>query len=205
MPVAGPAGGVNSGTPRAQIGMRIEDPGDGSPIRIIDGSGKERRLPQGKELSRLLGGAALMPVVWSQAAEDVASGLPRVRTGDGDGWIDGFISKTGQRDARIRALESRHGERRDRVGAFDRYVTASPGGESEVLIDRSSGLPVETNVVENGRLVRHSTYEYAPYGSDSLVRNRVRLEHTIPGETGERMFTVMELTNVRVERRGIEK
>lgn len=202
-PIAGSAGGgVNPRGSQAQIGMRIEDPGDGSPIRIVDGLGRAHSLPQGNALSKLLGGSALLPVAWSPTAEDVASGVPRVRPGGETDWIDGLVLKTSQRDARVRALESSRARQPDRAGGLDRYVAVDNGEESEVLVDPSSGLPVETNLVEHGRLVTHATYGYTPYGSDSVVRNSVRLEHTVPGGTGERMFTVMQLTNVRFETRG---
>ena len=73
------------------------------------------------------------------------------------------------------------------------------------LVDPATALPVESNIVEKGQLVMHASYEYAPYGPQSLVRKRIRFERLAPGGEGERTVAVIELNNVHFSQRGRSK
>jgi hypothetical protein len=199
------SGDIDDRMSQAQVGMRIEDAGDGSPLRLIDRRGKEVHLPQQEELRRRLGVTALPPDPASPSAAVLGPEVPPMRTGVGPDWAEGLVIRSGGRESRLRALAMRHGPPRARVNGLDRYTDVRDGKESEVLVDPATALPVESNVVENGQLVMHASYEYAPYGPQAIVRNRIRFERLTPGGSGERTVAVIELNNVRFTQRGVAK
>jgi hypothetical protein len=192
--------GIRSKTPH--VGMRIEDPGDSSGIRMIDAAGKELRLPQPDRLRGLLGRSDLTPLASPLPAESLAAGTGNDRANPGREWADALVIQSSQYRSRARSLEQLHGKPLDRAKGLDRYVTSDQDSDSEMLVDPESALPVEINIVQHGTLVTHVTHEYAPYGPQHLLRKRIRVERQVPGSRAERTLMVFELDNVRFERHG---
>jgi hypothetical protein len=192
--------GIRSKAPH--VGMRIEDPGDGSGIRMVDAAGKELRLPQHDQLRSLPGRSGLTPFASPLAAESLAAGIGIGRADPGRDWADALVIQRGQHGSRAHSFEQLHGKPIDRTKGLDRYITSSQDSDSEILVDPESALPVEINIVRDGTLVSHVTHEYVPYGPQHLLRKRVRVERRVPGSRVERTLVVFELDNVCFERHG---
>jgi hypothetical protein len=68
----------------------------------------------------------------------------------------------------------------------------------EWLVTPDTALPVELNRLEDGVLVEHHTFEYAPVGDGRLVRARTRSDSALPQGNGTRLVALTALTGIRV-------
>ena len=180
---------------------RIEDDEDGSGPRIYNKRGDRLRTPGA--LDQLLPATrgvepGRLP---SPPATRAAAGRRPRATQSASQWIDNhFIKRKGQ-DARRLALQRRHGPPSGQVRGLDRYVTTHGDRTEETLVDRQLQVPVETNIVRQGRLVSHRTMSYAQAGGDLVVRRSIRTERLVSPKTGERAIVEIEFANVRLEQR----
>ena len=180
---------------------RIEDDEDGSGPQIYNKRGELLRAPAA--LDQLLpskpgrnpGRSPLAPATTAAAGQ-----RPRAMQSASQ-WIDNHFVKRNGQGARRLALQRQHGPAVGQVRGLDRYVTANGDRTEETLVDRQLQVPVETNVVHQGRLVAHRTMSYAAAGADLVVRRSVRTERLVSPETGERAIVDIEFTNVRLEQR----
>jgi hypothetical protein len=118
-------------------------------------------------------------------------------------WIQQFLpsaADVGVRRARLaRELGTRSGISR----GLERFVTDADGTTTEVLLDPTWAVPVETNVVRGGTLVSHSVVSYQQVPGGGLVRRRVRSEQLISPESGDRAVAEVDFENIRLDRGGL--
>jgi hypothetical protein len=185
--------------------VRIEDDEDGTPVRVFDRQGRPMRLPSVED-RRVLG----EPVAGSlqvPALPELAYPEARRTADTGREWVDAFIAVPSRKDARRDALHRRFGRAMDRVRELDRFVTAEGTHTMEVLTDRTTAVPMEINVAQDGVLVAQSTLTYGSGTDGALVRRAVRTEQTlsttsVSTKSTQRAVANVELANVRLERRG---
>ena len=84
------------------------------------------------------------------------------------------------------------------VRALHRYLARRGRVVEEALVAPDTALPLELNRLEDGILVEHHTFEYAPLGEHRLVRVRTRSETALPQGKGARMVSLTTLSDIRV-------
>lgn len=174
---------------------RIEDAGDGSPLRIFDKAGQPIQLSAAvtQQLQGLVEPAASVPDMGSASA---------VRTAlRGKEWIDAIVADPAKASARRSRMVKRYGKIVGQVNGCDRILRQTSDGAIEVLLQRSSAVPVEINVSRKGALAEHTTVAYVSGVANMLVRRTVRAERVLPNGRGARVVTNTELANVRLENR----
>jgi hypothetical protein len=180
--------------------VRIEDPGDGSPLKIFDANGVQRHIPGAAELASMASRIGIpedrLPKATADAPPQGARGRPRSAPG-----LDRLVPLKGHAAARRRALDDGAGPSRGTVRGLDRYLMQRGERVIEQLVDPALALPVETNTVDHGELVAHTTFGYQAYGRDRVLRNTTRVEQRIPGTT-DRSVIEMRLDNVLFDRTG---
>ncbi len=107
---------------------------------------------------------------------------------------------TSMREAATRRGElARHfGTRTGSVRNLERYLETHGPRVHEVLVQPSTALPVEMNVVHDGLLEEHHEFTYDQRASGQIVRTRTRSESRVPGAKGQRLVSVTTLADVRV-------
>lgn len=176
-----------SGAPRA---MRLEDDGNGTPIRAFNAQGQQLRAPTDQERQRF------RDLVRNRRDRQQASSTPpRTVTAPRD--MDALVYTAAQRQNRQQAVERLYGPSVGQVRGFVRYLKTAGNTTSELLVDPESFAPVETNMVRNGSLATHTVYTYSPVPDVGLVQHRIRSEQ---GVGSLRLVTETELTNIRFER-----
>jgi len=81
-------------------------------------------------------------------------------------------------------------------------VTTRGARTTEILVDPVASLPVQINVVHDGALVSHTSFEYADAGTGRLVRTRVRAEHMVSPASDARVTTEIDISNLQVNAGG---
>jgi hypothetical protein len=184
-----------------QTVVRIEDDEDGTPARVYNRHGDAIQLPSGDD-RRVLGepvaGSLKVPALPELAYPDATR-----PSNSGREWVDAFIATPSRKQLRRDALHNRFGRASGRVRNFDRFVSTDERHTVEVLADRTSALPIEINVARDGTLIAQSTIAYAPGTAGTLVRRSVRTEHIVSSDATRRAVASIELSNVRLERRGV--
>jgi hypothetical protein len=152
-------------------GMRVELDANGRSLRVFDRSGKEIDLAQEKKPpSSVLGrkrSAHATPFVRKARA------LERLRELRGD--LGGPVGK---------------------VRGFERYVQSKGSDAVEVLVLMPQAVTVEVNVIRDGALESHATYQYDELQDGSLFQRVSRTETRIPDRNGERAVVQMTYSNV---------
>lgn len=179
---------------------RIEDAEDGTGPKIYDKDG--RLLPTPSVIDQLLPALAARDAAIAPRLPAAATPGQRSRTTPAHARLaDNQVIKRSGKDARRLALQRQHGSPVGQVRGLDRYVKARADRTEETLVDTQLQLPVETNVVREGRLVSQRTVSYAPAGADLIVRHRVHTERLLSPQSGERAVVDIEFSNVRLEQR----
>lgn len=180
--------------------VRIEDDEDGSTPRVYNRHGEPIRVPSTED-RRILGepvaGSLAVPQLPEIAAPERAD-----RRAAGREWVDGFVAAPARAAARRASLPVRYGRAAGRVGRLDRFVAVRGGQVVEVLADAGTGLPVEVNVADADGLAGRSTVAYAAGTGGTLIRRTVRTDHLVRPRGTDRAVATIDLTNVRLERRG---
>jgi hypothetical protein len=176
---------------------RIEDDGDGSPLRVIGANG--RPLP--KLPPQLLAAAmeklrAANPTLPELHLENHASGASVVT---GREWVESFLSTPDRTANRREALRRRFGSPVARDKGLDSYVSTSGSERITMLADPDAGVPVSMSVSRDGVLRAHTAFAYTRRADDALVRRSVHAQHRLEGDT--RAVTDIEFTNVLLEQR----
>ena len=81
---------------------------------------------------------------------------------------------------------------------LSRYVKQTDDNLEELLLDVTSGLPVQHNVVKAGVLRGQITFDYSEHPGRGLTRRSMRSE-TMLNDDGHRAITTTEFTNVVIE------
>jgi len=180
--------------------VRIEDDEDGTPLRVFDRHGRAMRLPSIEDRHVL--GEPVAGVLRVPALPELAHSDARRRADHSRDWVDAFIAVPHRKSARRDALNRRFGGAEGRVRDLDRFVTADGNHTMEVLTDRTSAVPIEINVARDGMLVTQSTLTYDAESGGTLRRRAVHTEQRLSTTADERAVAHVELSNIRLERRG---
>jgi hypothetical protein len=172
---------------------RIEDDEDGTPIRVFNRSGAQVALPARGEGSRPNTTAESTPAIDRSLASTVRP------MAVGRNWIEAIVASPAKAGDRRAMLERQFGKAVGRTRSLDRFVSTHDEETVEVLVDAASALVLEMNVLRDGALVRHTTATYERQADGSFVRRALHTEQAIPGGSGERMITDVEIGNVRFE------
>jgi hypothetical protein len=176
---------------------RIEDEGDGSPLRVFDHNGQRIYAPR-------LGNASVLGDIQPNSynlpprPQLPFSGTP-TRSADSNG-LEMFIFARDRQAVRREALEERLGRSVGRIDGKDQYVNHQRDTIVEVLADPDWELPVESNVLRDGELVLHTTFSYEARDTSAAVVRAIRTERRIQSGPFERAVTEVLFTNIRSER-----
>ena len=121
------------------------------------------------------------------------------RLGSFDAWLDALVFKSTDASARRATLEQTYGRPTGRVGRLTRHVRTSGDLSEELLVDSTSGLPVEMNVLRQNALESHVSIDYDVRPDGHLVRRRLRSEQVIDARSTRRSVLSVEFSNVAVE------
>ncbi len=112
----------------------------------------------------------------------------------GEGLVTSLREATKRRGELARLFGARTGSVRN----LERYLETRGARVQEVLVQPGTALPVEMNVVQDGRLEERHEFTYDERAPGRLVRTRTRSESRVPGAAGQRLIAVTTLTDVRV-------
>lgn len=174
-----PASSDVAGAP-AGVAARAADPG------ALDGQTMAERLA-----------AVVALPASSEAVETGAAAATRSRD-----WIEQLMPTRAAGAARRAALVRGMGSPQGLERGLERFIGNADGETTEILSDGAWGVPVEINVVRNGSLVSHTTFSYVEDPGAGRIRRRMRSEHLLSPESGDRTVVDLELSNIRLERGG---
>lgn len=192
---------------------RIEDSEDGSAPRLFDSKGTEL-LPRSSSAWRRLAGDAAGrpdPGALDAALVDQAAGMVAPRRAEGREWVRSFVLTPNRAAARRQVAQRALGRRAGWVRGYGQYLRQTGGKQVEVLLDEQNGVPMETNVVEGGRLRSHTTYRYERAATGALVKRGVRIEHATPPTAGsdasssDHMVTDITYSQIRLDVAGLDR
>ncbi len=115
-------------------------------------------------------------------------------------WVEHLMPTRAAGSARRAALVRAMGSPQGLERGLERFVGNADGETTEVLSDPAWGVPVEINVVRGGALVSHTSFGYAEDPGAGRVRRRMRSEHLLSPESGDRSVVDVELSNIRLDR-----
>jgi hypothetical protein len=177
--------------------LRIEDEGDGSPLRVIDVTGRPvPKLPPQLMARAVEHLRAANPSRPEFALETKERGAPIVA---GREWIESFLAAPERSATRREALRRKFGNPVARDKGLDSYVSMSGANRINLLADPEAGVPLSMSVSRDGALNGHTMFAYTRRADSTLVRRSVRSQHRLANDT--RAVTDIELTNVRLEQR----
>jgi hypothetical protein len=165
---------------------RVEDSEDGSAPRFFDSTGTELLPRSSSAWRRLVRGAAGRTDLGALDATLVEQTATMMvpRRAEGRAWVRSFVLTPHHAAARRQAAQRSLGRRAGWVRGYGQYLQRAGGKQVEVLLDEHNGVPMETNVVEDGRLRSHTTFRYERAASGALVKRGVRIEHAPPPTPG---------------------
>lgn len=197
-PLPGAIPGSEIGAIVPQVGLRIEDGGDGSPIKAYNAAGKQIRLPSsaaGRPLSR--GPSSLLPK--ALFAADLPDGASPERVAGA--WLDNLLVRSDAVQSRALAIRDRYGDALSRVRTLDRYMSVNGDKAVELLVDPGTALPVEMNITVQGRRDLHVLNLYSAFDSQTLFRSATTVERALV-EPGERLQIATTVSDVNIPRSG---
>lgn len=181
---------------------RIEDDGDGTPLRFFDAQGGRLKLPSNEQLRALTdrpAGSLRTPL----PKLDVAAGPTGMRTTPDERWVESFIVKKADAQRRHETARQRAGVAAGTVGAAQRYLHHNGDRVVETLVDAATGVVTQVNVARNGELQEQTIYAYADVGGGFLARTGTRSERAVSTAKGTlRTVMTIELSNMRFGRGG---
>jgi hypothetical protein len=176
---------------------RIEDAGDGSPLRFYSAGGEisgvdrlRTKIRGAAPLTMVPDGAALLAAPW--AGGEVPAQLPVAAS-----FVDALLPLRAASAVRREALRRRFG-RGGTLRGLDRFVMLSGADTTEVLADPATGLVVEANVIVGGRLERHTRIHYVDAPGDRLLRQSLHVERRLPHGDDLREVVELVLTDVQL-------
>jgi len=178
--------------------VRLEDDGDGTPIRITtrDGRRPVSRLPVSVVKDGLDKVLSLNPGLPASLFTTTTTKPPQSAS-DRD-WVDSIVASPGRSTARRSALLQRYGGPTGRLQGFDRYESVQGPHRIEVLADPQTSLVVAVNTFRDGIALDRTTLIYTQ-GQGAFVRKGIRSERRVSAET--RAVTEVEFSKVTFEQR----
>jgi hypothetical protein len=175
---------------------RVEIGDPQTPTRVFDTDGKMVfLLPSQATQPAAIAAATALPA--SAGAVAVPDSAKQSRD-----WIDQLMPTQAGSAARRASLVRAMGSPQGTDKGLERFLSNANGETTEVLSDPAWGLPVEINVVRDGALVSHSTFSYADDPGAGRIRRRLRSEHLLSPESGDRTVVDVEVSNIRLDRGG---
>ena len=181
--------------------IRLEDDGDGTPIRVTkrDGSKAVSRLPvsvvrDGLDKIALANPNVPMSLFTSKARRPDRSASDR-------DWVDSIVASPGRSAARRSAIVGRFGGSTGNVQGLNRYEAVRGKRRIEVLTDPQTSVVVALNTFSDDVPLERTTIIYSQAPDGSLVRKGIRSEHRISAD--RRAVTEVEFSNVTFEQREI--
>jgi hypothetical protein len=173
---------------------RLEDDGDGSPVRVYDHNNQLLHAPT-------LGDPAVLGELWPNKFRlPNRPTFPRSRpSAAGLRGVEALAFARERQAARKEALREKLGEIVGRVDGKDQYLKRQNDTTLEVLADPEWGVPLETNVVRAGKLVLHTSFTYEPGDHGALVSRRLRAERRSENSVFERSVVEIDFSNVHFE------
>lgn len=173
-------------------------PSQGRPSPPTSDPAASERQGDAGSLSIADGIAAALTMPDSTAAAEPSQAALRSRD-----WIEQLMPTRATGPARRASLVRALGNPQGLERGLERFVGQAGGEVTEVLSDPAWGVPVEVNVVRDGALVSHTTFGYVEDPGAGLVRRRLRSEHLLSPESGDRSVVDLELANIRLDRGGV--
>lgn len=170
-------------------------PSQAPPAAVARGSSERREAPETMSIVEGLAAALTMPE--APGIAEPPAGAMRSRD-----WIEQLMPTRAAGAARRAALVKTMGQPHGVERGLERFVGQTDGQITEVLCDPAWGVPVEINVVRDGALVSHTSFGYVEDPGAGLVRRRLRSEHLLSPESGDRSVVDIELANIRLDRGG---
>lgn len=152
-------------------GMRVELTDDGREVRVFDRVGK--------------------PIALKGASTRLTGWRDRPRSAHATPFV-----RRAHALERLRELRSDLGNPVGKLRGFERYLQTQGSDIVEVLVSMPHAVTVEVNVVRDGTLESHATYQYEQLQDGSLFQRVVRTETRIPDRRGERAVVQMTYSNV---------
>lgn len=179
--------------------VRLEDDGDGTPIRVTtrDGRRPVSRLPVSlvKEgLDQVLSSNPDLP-----AALFTTKKTKPVKSATDRDWVDSIVASPARNGARRDALVKRYGRSTGKHQGFDRYELVQGSHRIEVLTDPQTSLVIAVNTFRDDIALDRTTLIYTQAPDGALVRKGIRSEHHVNSET--RAVTEVEFSKVTFEQR----
>jgi hypothetical protein len=194
---------------------KIVTTSDGTVGQVYDRQGHLLTPPPPVSLEALLQGPSRLPSpsrdtlpLWPNHFDGSAARSPVARIGaaaanvDPRAWIRRFIVTAAERQAMRTAVGQQFGSPVGTVGGLERYTKMVDPLLYEVLVDPGSGIIMEENLAEHGRLRVHTVHRFALLPNGTFVRTGERSE--MAGAQGSVPRAIIETTfsNLRVETRG---
>jgi hypothetical protein len=175
---------------------RVEDDGNGSPLRLFDRSGQPIQALTPETTDRL---TQLVTTPETHAIDPRASSArPSWR---GKEWVHAIVAEPSRAASRRATLDRRYGKVIGSVNGLDRRLLRTTEGAIEVLADRTAAVTREINTSKSSQLASHVSIAYQPGVANALVRRLTHRERLVPSGSGIRAVTDVELANVRLENR----
>lgn len=174
--------------------IRIEDNGDGSPVRVYDHDGLEvtarTQRDQFETLRRLAGNGIDVREARQTKFPDEDQAMP------GLPFLGNTLVESAEDSGpRRRRIEEIYGASRGSVAGKNRYIRQRSATTSEALVEPSTNLVIEENIARSNRLVMHKTTAYESF-SGGFVRKTVRSEHPAKDGSGKRTVFTLEAAGV---------
>jgi hypothetical protein len=180
--------------PFAITRMAFDD--DGSAPRMFDRAGRLVAAPD--RTARRLLEVPGRPRAGATDVDRVLAGLPG-RAGGRDETTGGLLVEAAGLAGRRTALARQFGAAAGRLRGLDRFVANAGDTTRELLVSPDTALPAEVSVARSGHLVSRAVFEYTPFPGARFLRRSVRAEREIPASGGDRLLSMVDLTNVTVD------
>jgi hypothetical protein len=176
--------------------VRIEDPGDGSPVRII---GKDGRVVPMLPPQLLAGAQEQLRDRNPELPDALFGARTRAIPVIGREWADAFIAAPERLAHRRHGLIATHGHPVGRERGLDQYVVMRGEDRVDMRTDADTAVPVSISVSRDGVLRAHTAISYVRGAGNALVRQAVLSQRRVSDDV--RAVTRTEYSNVRLERR----
>ncbi len=181
--------------------IRLEDDGDGTPIRVTkrDGSRAVSRLPVSvvrDGLDKIAGANPNVPLSLFTSKTT----RPGRSAADRD-WVDSIVASPGKSAARRSAIVGRFGGSTGTVQGLNRYETVRGNRRIEVLTDPHTSVIVALNTFSDDEPLERTTIIYSQAPDGSLLRKGIRSERRVSAD--RRAVTEVEFSKVTFQQREI--
>lgn len=182
---------------------RIEDDGNGAPMRIYNGAGQLMTRSRPALPSSVLDQTSPALIAARAAlARHQLGGTPQKLSPFDRSWVGSFILTRDGAAARLDALDRSHGAGRQTGRGTAEYTFAHDSSSTVLEVDLTTGGPVSVVRSVNSVVVSRTTIDYDKAADGTTTRRHVRVEATDAGGSGAHRVIDTEFTNVQLQKRG---